>query len=173
MSRTRVYRYGRYCTGSGAPLTTSFDRAVDFGPSLCSFDQLTAHVAFPFSRYRGAANGCNIGCCSCYDPVHHPGVCCVDAFATQFPQVPNRTEVCFCGEIYDFAPVLSEKVGKKRLYAAGKSCGPHHAYFCLLVVTGITVHAQLLTHSQPMSITPCRARVWRRRGTRPLCLRWG
>jgi hypothetical protein len=110
LSRTRVCRCGRYYRGSGAPLTTSLDRAVDFGPSLCSLDQLTAHVAFPFSRYRGAANGCNIGCCSCYDPVHHPGVCCVDAFATQFPQVSNRIEVCFCGEIYDFAPVLSKHV---------------------------------------------------------------
>jgi hypothetical protein len=38
--------------------------------------------------YRGAANGCNIGCCSCYDPPTCTGgaCCCTDAAATQFPQ---------------------------------------------------------------------------------------
>eukprot|EP01079_Euglenida_sp_SAG-EU17-18_P004051 gene4051-4396_t len=35
--------------------------------------------------YRGASNGCNVGCCSCYDghDMHH---CCTDANTTQFPQ---------------------------------------------------------------------------------------
>lgn len=38
--------------------------------------------------YRGAANGCNIGCCSCYNPPHCTGgaCCCTDQTATQFPQ---------------------------------------------------------------------------------------
>lgn len=38
--------------------------------------------------YRGAANGCNIGCCSCYDPPTCSGgaCCCTDEAATQFPQ---------------------------------------------------------------------------------------
>jgi beta-glucosidase len=38
--------------------------------------------------YRGAGNGCNIGCCSCYNPPTCTGgaCCCVDQAATQFPQ---------------------------------------------------------------------------------------
>ena len=40
--------------------------------------------------YRGASNGCNLGCCSCYDG-HNMSNCCVDrssagSGATQFPQ---------------------------------------------------------------------------------------
>ena len=35
--------------------------------------------------FRGASNGCNINCCSCYDG-HNMSNCCVDGVATQFPQ---------------------------------------------------------------------------------------
>mmetsp|Transcript_63266 Transcript_63266/g.120693 ORF Transcript_63266/g.120693 Transcript_63266/m.120693 type:complete len:791 (+) Transcript_63266:78-2450(+) len=35
--------------------------------------------------YRGASNGCNLNCCSCYDG-HNMSNCCTDGAATQFPQ---------------------------------------------------------------------------------------
>ena len=35
--------------------------------------------------YRGAANGCQLNCCSCYDG-HNMSNCCRDGYATQFPQ---------------------------------------------------------------------------------------
>lgn len=35
--------------------------------------------------YRGASNGCNLNCCSCFDG-HNMSNCCVDGFATVFPQ---------------------------------------------------------------------------------------
>ena len=42
------------------------------------------------SAYRGAANGCILGCCSSCPPasniVGEPGACCHDGFATQLPQ---------------------------------------------------------------------------------------
>jgi hypothetical protein len=46
--------------------------------------------------YRGAPNGCNINCCSCYDG-HNMSNCCVDHHATQFPQVTTL----FCGRYSD------------------------------------------------------------------------
>mmetsp|Transcript_23235 Transcript_23235/g.69683 ORF Transcript_23235/g.69683 Transcript_23235/m.69683 type:complete len:734 (-) Transcript_23235:164-2365(-) len=35
--------------------------------------------------YRGVSNGCNMGCCSCYDG-HNMSNCCTDGVGTQFPQ---------------------------------------------------------------------------------------
>ena len=35
--------------------------------------------------YRGASNGCDLNCCTCYNQ-SNPGVCCVDYKATVFPQ---------------------------------------------------------------------------------------
>ena len=61
--------------------------------------------------YRGAANGCNIGCCSCYDPPTCTGgaCCCIDEHATQFPQGTGVAATWNLPLIFEMGMVASDE----------------------------------------------------------------
>ena len=61
--------------------------------------------------YRGASNGCNINCCSCYDPPTCSGgaCCCIDKAATQFPQGTGVAATWNLPLIFEMGMVTSDE----------------------------------------------------------------